>query len=1211
MTTEKDKSDIEKAKELIASVKGKPMGVDQRKNIAIELAALILNAAQHNQTKKERRIQAQLSRMMDDPVGKNFMTQFTDQGFRSHNAKRVANQLQYILHKLGVPQFLSWGRRAGLYFLQWFGGVFPQVMVPLTKRMLRQETSQVILPGEKEELSRHMAERKKEGIRINLNHLGEAILGEDEAKHRLQIYLDDLAKPEVEYVSIKISTICSQINLLAWEDTLAILSSRLKSLYRAAQNNLYVRADGTKVSKFVNLDMEEYRDLLLTVELFKTVLDDEEFKHHSAGIVLQAYLPDSFAIQQELTDWAARRVAAGGAPIKIRLVKGANLAMEQVEAALRLWPQAPYDSKTDVDANFKRMLAYGCIAERAYAAHLGVASHNVFDIAYALLLRAEDETEAYVSFEMLEGMADPVRRVVQELSGGMLLYCPTATEEEFQNAVAYLVRRLDENTAPENFLRHAFHLTPGSAEWKRQADAFSKACLEAGKVSHSPRRQQNRFLKPDAADSCHPFQNEPDTDWSLPQNRKWAEAILDAWSNYHGNTLPLQIGGSFVVAAQSARGEDPSRFGKELYRYSLAAWKEIDHALDIAVESQKNWQRVSLDERIEILGRVAHQLKIQRGKLLGCMVADTGKTLPEADVEISEAIDFAEYYRRNVEEISLLEDIRWEAKGVVLVASPWNFPCSIPAGGILAALAAGNSVLFKPAPEAVLTGWELVNLFWKAGVSKEVLQFITCEDEPVGSQLIKDPRISAVILTGATATAKRFLKMRPGLDLLAETGGKNAIIVTNLSDRDLAVRDIVQSAFGYAGQKCSACSLVICEREVYHDPVFREQLRDAAASLRVGTAWNLATKMTPLIRQPNATLAYGLTTLDPGEEWLLRPQQDPENPNLWSPGIKLGVKEGSASHQQEFFGPVLSVMCADNLSHALKIANGTSYGLTSGLHSLDEREHRYWKDHIEAGNCYINRGITGAIVQRQPFGGCKESHFGPGSKAGGPNYLMQLMNAEQFSLPRQQESATREIRALGNMLTNAEELNVWQKSIGSYAFFWKHYFSKSHDPSKVQGQDNLLEYVPQKQMVFRIQSGDKLLDILRVQAAALTCGALLEISGDHPIKGMAVTVETEEQFIKRLQRDQMKRIRFLRKPSQALQKVLAHAACNVLVKPVMANGRVELLNYLREVSFSVDYHRYGNLGEREGEKRAALAQPAAKSVPARKAACAKQTCCCS
>ena len=449
------------------------MTTDERRLAAIDLAALLLNKAHQNQTNAEINRQIQIDRLIiNDPQGKVFTTSVTDQCFRSQEPRRVADQLIYLMRKFNLPKFLPFVKRMQLLFFKYFGKPLAGMLVPLTKKSIRQETAGLILPGEEQELSKHLKKRKAEGVRSTSIISGEAILGEQEAVQRLQTYLDDLASPEVEYISVKISTICSQLNLLARDTTLDLLSKRLKELYRAAQTHRYVRKDGTSVPKFVNLDMEEYRDLHLTVDLFRRVLDDPEFFQFEAGIVLQSYLPDSFLIQTELTEWGMQRLERGGAPIKVRIVKGANLAMEQVEASIQNWPQAPYPNKVQVDANFKRMVEYGAESSHAKAVHLGIGTHNLFDIAYALLLRVENQVEPYVCFEMLEGMADPLCRTVQALAGDMLLYCPTATEEEFQFAVAYLVRRLDENTAPENFLRHAFVMVPGTKEWQNQAASF-------------------------------------------------------------------------------------------------------------------------------------------------------------------------------------------------------------------------------------------------------------------------------------------------------------------------------------------------------------------------------------------------------------------------------------------------------------------------------------------------------------------------------------------------------------------------------------------------------------------------------------------------------------------------------------------------------------------------------------------------------------------
>lgn len=1197
----KDSVLIKKAISAIESVKGRSLSLEDRKDQAIALAALMMKEAQRIQTPAEKKQQAQLAGMMSDPIGKAFTTLMTDQCFRSRRTLRIADQLAYVIKSLGIPQYLTLPKKLALKALATFGKTLAPVAVPLTIQMIRKETSKIILPGEEKALVQHMNRRRREGVRINLNHLGEAILGEEEAERRLNTYLSDLAKPEVEYISIKISTIYSQINLLAWQESLIILSDRLRQLYRAAMKYRYIRPDGVSVPKFVNLDMEEYRDLQLTVALFRHVLDEPEFYRHEAGIVLQSYLPDSFLIQQELTIWAMQRFAQGGAPIKIRIVKGANLAMEQLESALRLWPQAPYSSKADVDANFKRMVTYGCQKPHAQAAHLGIGSHNLFDIAYALLLRAENGVEKEVVFEMLEGMADHMRRVVQQLSGEMLLYCPAAKKGEFQNAVAYLVRRLDENTAPENFLRHAFDLLPGTSTWNQQAKLFSDACMASQQVPYLPRRTQNRLTENSTAPSSKYFQNEPDTDWSLPQNRKWAEKLLKDWKSKIHPPIPLVINGNVVTSpGRFGVGEDPSYPGQALYHYSLASEEQVDQAIESAKKVELTWSQTSLDDRTSLLGHIANELRRHRADLIGAMVADTGKTVIEADVEVSEAIDFAEYYRTNIEQWHHLPDIRWKPKGTILVTPPWNFPCSIPAGGLLAALATGNCVIFKPANESILVGWHLAQIFWKAGVSRDVLQFIICEEEPVGSRLVKDPRISAIVLTGATTTAKLFLHLRPGVDLMAETGGKNTLVITGMSDRDLAIKDLIQSAFGHAGQKCSACSLAILEAEVYDDPHFLQQLRDAAASLSVGSPWDLKTKVNPLIRAPGPTLMKGLTELEPGETWLLEPKQNPHYPNLWSPGIKLGVKPSSFTFQNELFGPVLGVVRADSFDHALQLMNQTSYGLTAGLHSLDEREQQAWIHHIDAGNCYINRTITGAIVERQPFGGCKDSSFGKGAKAGGPNYLVQLMQAEQIELPKEKAALNAQVKMLDQAVEQSALINnqqeIWKASIGNYAFYWNKIFSQSLDPSLVLGQDNLQCYEPHPHIILRGQQGDSLFDLLRVIAAALTCEAKLEVSVEETAMAnqlqklgvadlVAIKQETNEDFSQRVREGKIKRVRLLQQPQPLVQQALAEAACHLNVGSVLANGRLELLQLLREVSISRDYHRYGNLGLRDKERR--------------------------
>ncbi len=388
-------------------------------------------------------------------------------------------------------------------------------------------------------------------------------------------------------------------------------------------------------------------------------------------------------------------------------------------------------------------------------------------------------------------------------------------------------------------------------------------------------------------------------------------------------------------------------------------------------------------------------------------------------------------------------------------------------------MAAGNAVVLKPAPEAVLVGWELASCLWNGRRPARILQFLPCPDDEIGRGLVTDPRVGGVILTGSVETARLFLGWRPDLPLFAETSGKNAIIVTSLADRDQAIRDLVRSAFGHNGQKCSAASLAICEAEVYDDPDFRRQLRDAAASLAVGSAWELDQSVTPLTQPPGAALRRALTVLDEGEEWLLEPRAAADNPQLWSPGIKLGVRPGSFFHRTECFGPVLGLMRADTLDQAIDLANAQPFGLTSGIQTLDDREIARWVDRIEAGNLYVNRPITGAIVGRQPFGGWKASSVGPGAKAGGPNYVLQLARWHQVSLPSMPRDSLagaawrRCSRDAWQSCPTATRARCSRRARRATRTRGALHFGREHDPSAIRGERNAFRYRPCHRVIVR------------------------------------------------------------------------------------------------------------------------------------------------
>lgn len=1183
---------LQQAKELLESVRGTPLSRQERVEKAISLAASLLRISLDIETSAEKQLRNQLGHMVEDPKGKAFTVALCDQSFRSHNPARIADQIRSLIHEYGVPSYLTLDKRLALKGFAAAGNFCPSITVPLIKEMVQAQVAHLILPGEEIPLTEFLQSANHMRIKINLNRIGEAILGEDTAKVRMEQYLRDIQDIHIPCMSIKISTLYSQIQLQDWEETLAELTKRLKILYRA------ILARPSSHPLFLNLDMEEFRDLELTKTLFQNTLSDPEFHTLSAGIALQSYIPDSFAIQKALSTWAEQRRQAGGAPIKIRLVKGANLAMESYESALKNWPQAPYATKSQADANYKRMLEFGLTGEHPKAVHLGVASHNLFDVSYALILQHEFECFQEVEWEMLRGMSGSLGRAVQELAGTLLYYSPVAGKKEFEYAIPYLVRRFDENSAPENFLRSSFHLTLDSPAWKEQVEAFQKACAMVDQLDDTSHRTQNRLYSPPLLKDGL-FQNEPDTDWTLAPNRLFAKEIF--------STKPLFVSPCLYIAGQErqegekrAKGMDPYHPEKVLYTYPLASWDQVDEALEAAAEENTRWGTTSWQERADLLLCIANGLRAGRKRLLQVLMADTGKTLKEADSEVSEAIDFATYYRKSLTELHRLPTISWKAKGTVLVASPWNFACSIAAGGILGALASANCVLFKPAPEAVLVGWELAQIFWESGVSKRVLQFLACEDQTTGSRLVQDSRLRLAVLTGETKTAKLFLQLHPGLDLIAETGGKNIMLVSALADRDLAIKELVHSAFDYAGQKCSACSLAILEEELYHDTFFLQQLKDAAESLRTGSQWTPGTSIPPLIRPPGATLLRGLTQLEEGETWLLRPQNDPSHPHVWSPGIKLGVQPGSFTFQTELFGPVLGLVQAKNFAHGLSMINQTAYGLTAGLQSLDKREQLLWRQQVQAGNGYINRGTTGAIVQRQPFGGWKESRFGIGYKAGGPNYLIPFFQAEETGLPQERQLPREEILHWAHSLDTAsffqhiKEKHFFQTALESYAFFWEHYFSKGHDPSSIPGQENLLLYRSLPFVCVRNRADEPLYWLLTCMGAAFTTKTPVKISVDPSPKAeklvslsskyFEISLEKEEDFQERIHSLGRCRTRFFTKPTPGMQKILAAQGCDTITGPPFAHGRLELLAFLQEQVISFDYQRYGNLGLYETKK---------------------------
>lgn len=1184
----------------------------------------------------------QLAGVLKDPHGLDFTVGFVDRVVRPEDPKIAAEALRELAPL--VPGFLPWYMKSAMGAGGRLAPFVPKVSVPVARKVLRELVSHLIVDATESKLGPSIAQLKQPGTRLNINLLGEAILGKEEAERRLDGIRTLIERPDVDYVSVKVSAATAPHSPWAFDQAVTEVTEHLLPLYQLAASQATDPAQN-HTPTFINLDMEEYHDLDMTLAVFMRLMDQPDLQDLPAGIVLQAYLPDALDAMIRLQEWAARRVEAGGAPIKVRVVKGANLPMEQMQASLMGWPVATWPTKQASDTHYKRVLNYALTPERTRNVRIGVAGHNLFDVALALQLVQErglttvwpedakanqpddgasasaasgtqvplaQQTERGsapdVEFEMLLGMATGQAEAVKKDVGSLLLYTPVVHPGEFDVAISYLVRRLEEGASQENFMSAVFELDSDQRLFAREEQRFLASVQDVDLTVPVPSRNQNR-LAGDLGDVPAPvdgFANTPDTDPSLAPNREWGREIT---ANIPTSTL----------------GVDTVRETK------VSTVAGVEDVVGKAVQAGKAWGALSGTEREAVLQRIGDKLEERRADLLEVAAAETGKTLDQGDPEISEAIDFARYYGRLARGLDEVRGATFQPSKLTLVIPPWNFPVAIPVGGVLAALAAGSPVVFKPASQSARTGavaFEAIREgLREAGVqdADHLVSFLTLDrsrEEKIGESLIAHPDVEKVILTGGYETAQLFRSFRTDLPLLAETSGKNALIVTPSADLDLAAKDVVNSAFGHAGQKCSAASLVILVGSVGTSERFHRQLLDAAASLHVGYPEDPRSQMGPVIEEPGEKLQRGLTQLGEGESWELEPKQLDETGRLWSPGIRSGVQPGADAHLTEYFGPVLGVMRAETLEEAVRYVNAVDYGLTSGLHSLDPEEIEYWLEHVNAGNLYVNRGITGAIVRRQPFGGWKRSAVGAGTKAGGPHYLHGLGTWQDkpvlrstLQSPSAASAAGPDGGAAGRMIAAAgriqgegpsvEELNWLCAAAALDEAAWQETFGVAQDISGLIAERNVLRHLPVPALI-RWESGP-LVHLLRVIAAGLRSDAPLTVSAPTELpeevlgalrvaNDVTVVVEDTAAFHGRaLQRTRVPasadgggdpRVRLVldwdgdAEGSRAAVKALFEAVDGspdlaVYSGPVVSAGDVELLPYLHEQAIAITAHRFG------------------------------------
>ncbi|EAH5552820.1 proline dehydrogenase family protein [Campylobacter upsaliensis] len=1160
---------------------------------SIALAEELQSKIEQNLSASERQFHAKMQKLLNNPKNKVMLIELLDRSFRCKDKKASFELIEHTLNKFGIADFFSAFEKFLLFSFLNFGKLSPNLSVPFFISHLRNDTKAMVLDADENFLAPHITKRKNEqNITLNVNLIGEEVLGEAESKYRMQKYEEALKSSYITYISIKITTIFSQINIIDFDYSKDEVVKRLDKLYALALEE----QNRQGVSKFINLDMEEFRDLELTVAAFMESVGKFDIK---AGIVLQAYIPDSYEYLKKLLAFSKERVLKGMQPIKIRFVKGANMESEETIASQRGWELPTFERKIDTDSNYNKMLDLVLEDENYKYINVGIASHNIFEIAYAYTRIKEAGASESFTFEMLEGMSLQCSYELSKMHD-LILYAPVCDEAHFNNAIAYLVRRLDENTSEDNFMRYFFNLKVGSKEWEEQKSLFLNALEGIKTLDNTTHRKQDRTKIQDTPSSyiTKTFTNESDTDFILSQNRLWAQNIKAKYENLSDyNVYPVAGELDFTQADLNTLEVKDKIAHRTIGTAYLAGENELKAALKVAKNS--NFTQKSSDEIYGILAKVAKLMRERRGDLIGLAALETGKTFLEIDPEVSEAIDFVEFYPHSLETLKKQNpNTTFKPKGIGVTIAPWNFPVGISVGTIAAPLAAGNVVLYKPSSLSMLTGYKLCECFWDAGIPRDALIFLPAKGSDISKYILSDEAVKFSILTGGEDTAYAMLEANPTLLLSAETGGKNATIVSKFADRDSAVKNIIHSAFSNSGQKCSATSLLVLEDEVYEDEEFKKALVDAAASLAVGSPFVFKNKLGALCDKPSEKLIKAINELEAGEEWALKPQFIDDNAHLMTPGIKYGVKKGAFTHMNELFAPLLSVMRAKDLKEAIELVNATGYGLTAGFESLDEREWEYFHTHIEAGNIYINKPTTGAIVLRQPFGGVKKSAIGFGRKVGIYNYITQFMDIEAKAdtnlLDSPLANALEKLSKASDESTQATLANATLMA-KSYAYHYKHEFSVARDYVNIRGEDNLFSYTRIKNLAFRVCEQDSLQDILGVIIGYHTLGLSPLVSYDSTqssiIKelkkickavdlGADFVEENEEQFIAKISK--FERIRYHAKAdknSPLYQAAAKEAKIIIRDKPLL-NGRFELLFYHNEKALSVSYHRYGNLGIR-------------------------------
>ena len=890
-----------------------------------------------------------------------------------------------------VPAFLKLGAKGAK-----FGGALGAKALSMAIRANIENMAKQFIVGETpEQAVKTIAKLRKQGFAVVLDLLGEATVSEPEADLYVKQYLDMLDgltaekgrwsplgesetgdldwghAPQVN-VSVKPSAFYSQAKPMDMEGSVQAILDRLTPIYRKV----------CELGGFLCIDMESYKHKAITLEVFRRLRACDEFRDYPhLGIVLQSYLRDTDQDLDDLLAWSRGE----GLPISIRLVKGAYWDYETILADQNGWEPVVYQHKPETDAAFERQTVR--ILENHDLCHFACASHNVRSIATVMEMAAElGVPDEHYEFQILYGMAEPVRKGLLNVAKRVRLYSPFG---QMLPGMAYLVRRLLENTANESFLRQSFN-----------EHVDTSRLLEDPLVTLE--REKAEAVQPDADE----FLNDPVADYTQPGERDAYPRAIANVRERMGQTLPLVIGGKTIVTDDVIPSVNPANPDEVIAHVCQAGVDEVAEAIAAAKAAFPEWRDTPAPRRAAYLRKAAAIARRRIHELCAWQILEVGKQWDQAHADITETIDFFDYYADEMERLDtprkmgnrLGEDNRYfyQPKGVAAIIAPWNFPLAISGGMAAAAIVAGNPVVFKPSGVSSAIGFNLQEIFAEAGLPDGVFNFCPGRGRVMGDFLVEHPDISVIAFTGSMEVGLRILeragKVAPGQPsvkhVVCEMGGKNAIIIDDDADLDEAVPHVLYSAFGFQGQKCSACSRVIVHASVYER--FIARLVEGAQALKVGPSEDPANAMGPVVDASAQKTILEFIEMGKQEGRLLYESPTPDD-GYYCPIIIIdGLTPDHHLTQEEIFGPVLSVMKAEDFTQALEWANSTKFALTGGVFSRSPANLERARREFRVGNLYLNRNNVGALVGRQPFGGFKMS--GVGTKAGGPDYLLHFMD---------------------------------------------------------------------------------------------------------------------------------------------------------------------------------------------------------------------------